>query len=118
VDEWHVEPNRNNYYIILIYCYIVLLLYYHCYIVRVHPKDFSLYRYAPFFFLFFWLPRGNAFTHTGRGDSAGYVGLTLFNGYYPLKPLGVSGAGITEGGSGSRTAARLTDPPSAAGRPP
>jgi len=36
------------YYInILLYCYIVILLYYHCYIVRVHLKDFSLYRYAP-----------------------------------------------------------------------
>jgi len=30
------------------------------------------------------------------------VGLALFNGPYPLKPSGVSGAGVTGGGSGSR----------------
>jgi len=48
--------------------------------------------------------------------TADYVGLALFNGPYSLQPSGVSGAGITEGGSGSRASARLSDPPSAAGR--
>jgi len=49
---------------------------------------------------------------------ASYVGLTLFNGSYSLKLLGVSGTGVTEGGSGSRATTQLSDPPSAAGRRP
>jgi len=50
------------------------------------------------------------------GGTAGYVGLALFNGPYPLQPSGVSGAGVTVGGSGSRVAARLSDPPPPQGR--
>jgi len=50
------------------------------------------------------------------GETAGYVGLALFNGPYPLKPSGVSGAGVTGDGSESRASARLSDPPPAAGR--
>jgi len=43
---------------------------------------------------------------------AGYVGLTLFNGLYPLKPLAVSGAGVTRVGR-DLASAQLSDPPSA-----
>jgi len=68
-----------------------------------------------FIFFFFCYPR-EMLLRIPAGGAAGYVGLALFNGPYPLKPSGVSGAGVTGGGSGSRDAAHLSDPPSAAGR--
>jgi len=49
-------------------------------------------------FFFFFLPRGNAVTHPRPFGRAGYVGLALFNGPYPLKPLGMSGSGVMRAG--------------------